>query len=132
MPGLDDTNTDPAYVAGRAFAVLEFIQYDVSEGKLNTTYGDRYFAGAITNPRTALINGRKDANAWLRKLRKRKPGAAVNHEKTLDALFGLIESNNGIPSRTNLKQQSLFLLGYHHQRAHRFTRSSDPLQETST
>lgn len=134
MPGLDDQNTNAAYVAGRAFAVLEFIQYDVSDGKLNTTYGDRYFAGAITNPRTALINGRKDANAWLRKLRKRKPGAAINHEKTLDALFGLIAAGDGIPSRANLKQQSLFLLGYHHQRAHRFAAArstSNTSQETA-
>jgi CRISPR-associated protein Csd1 len=66
MPDLDPSNTDPAYVAGRVFAALEQIQYDVSEGRLNTTYGDRYVAGAITNPQTALVNGRRDTNAWLR------------------------------------------------------------------
>lgn len=132
MPYLEEHNPDPAYVSGRVFAVLEFIQYDVSEGKLNTTYGDRYFAGAITNPRNALINGRKDANAWLRKLRKHKRGAAVNHEKTLDALFGLLTAGTGIPSHTNLKQQSLFLLGYHHQRAHRFNPTNPPTDTLET
>ncbi|HKS48292.1 MAG TPA: type I-C CRISPR-associated protein Cas8c/Csd1 [Amycolatopsis sp.] len=119
MPGLDPANTDPAYVAGRIFAALEALQYDASNGSLNTTYADRYFAGAITNPRAALINGRKDAKAWLRKLRGARRGTAVNHEKTLDELFGLLPAE-AIPARASLKQQSLFLVGYHHQRAHRF------------
>jgi CRISPR-associated protein Csd1 len=120
MPGLDTTNTDPSYVAGRVFAALESIQYSASGGRLNTTYGDRYFAGAITNPRAALVTGRKDANAWLRKLRRTNMGAAVNSEKTLSELFDLLTATGGIPSRTTLKQQSLFLLGYHHQRADQY------------
>jgi CRISPR-associated protein Csd1 len=120
MPGLDPTNTDPAYVAGRIFAALEALQYDASGGKLNTTYADRYFAGAVTNPRAALVNGRKDAKAWFRKLRGSRRGAAVNHEKILDELFGLLPAD-AIPARATLKQQSLFLIGYHHQRVHRFT-----------
>jgi CRISPR-associated protein Csd1 len=130
MPGLDTANTDPAYVAGRVFAALEALQYDASGGKLNTTYGDRYFAGAITNPRSALVNGRKDANAWLRKLRRTRTGVAINHEKTLDGLFALLSAGGGIPGRTTLKQQSLFLLGYHHQRAHRFAALQQPAPST--
>ncbi|MCP2166771.1 type I-C CRISPR-associated protein Cas8c/Csd1 [Goodfellowiella coeruleoviolacea] len=135
MPELDRDNRDAAYLAGRIFATLEAIQYDVSDGKLNTTYGDRYFAGAITNPRAALVNGRKDANAWLRKLRRTKKGASINHEKQLDELFGLLTADNPIPSRTSITQQSMFLLGYHHQRADRFAAiranktKSDPSEE---
>jgi CRISPR-associated protein Csd1 len=120
MPDLDPTNTDSGYVAGRLFAALEQLQYDASEGKLNTTYGDRFFAGAVTNPRAAIVNGRRDANAWLRKLRRTKPGAAIKHDKRLDELFGLIGPVAGLPARTTLRQQSMFLLGYHHQRAHHF------------
>ncbi len=120
MPDLDPTNTDPGYVAGRLFAVLEQLQYDASDSKLNTTYGDRFFAGAVTNPRAAIVNGRRDANAWLRKLRRRKPGAAVNRDKQLDGLFRLFDAGIGLPARTTLRQQSMFLLGYHHQRAHHF------------
>jgi CRISPR-associated protein Csd1 len=134
MPELDPTNTDPAYVAGRTFAVLEQIQYDVSDGKLNTTYGDRHFAGAVSNPRVALVNGRRDANAWLRKLRRTKPGAAVRHDKALDELFGLIDARAGVPSRMTLQQQSMFLLGYHHQRARHFqslrSATRTPAEET--
>ncbi|MGH4002874.1 MAG: type I-C CRISPR-associated protein Cas8c/Csd1 [Pseudonocardiaceae bacterium] len=122
MPDLDPTNTNPGYVAGRLFAALEQLQYDASEGKLNTTYGDRFFSGAVTNPRAAIVNGRRDANAWLRKLRrnKSKPGAAVRHDKRLDELFRLLDAGDGLPARTTLFQQSMFLLGYHHQRAHHF------------
>jgi CRISPR-associated protein Csd1 len=123
MTGLDRSNTNPAYVAGRAFVVLEQIQYDVTEGKVNTTYGDRFFAGAISNPRAALVNGQRDAAAWLRKLRRnpKKQGAVVRHQQALDELFDLVNPSRDIPSRTTLTEQSLFLLGYHHQRADRFT-----------
>ncbi|TWP51724.1 type I-C CRISPR-associated protein Cas8c/Csd1 [Lentzea tibetensis] len=120
MPGLDDTNTDPAYVSGRVFAALESLQYDAFEGKLNTTYANRYFAGAVTNPRAALITGRKLADAWLRKFRGPRTGTAINHSRDLDQLFELLDASTGIPGRTTPKQQALFLLGYHHQRAYRF------------
>lgn len=120
MPALDQTNTNPGYVAGRLFAALEQLQYDASEGKLNTTYGDRFFSGAVTNPRAAIVNGRRDANAWLRKLRRTKPGAVRGHNMRLDELFGLVDAGAGLPARTTLFQQSMFLLGYHHQRADRF------------
>jgi CRISPR-associated protein Csd1 len=122
---LDPTNTTPAYVSGRAFAVLEQIQYEVSRvdnKKINTTYGDRFFAGAISNPRAALVSGRKVAAAWLRKLRKleKNRNARTRHEKVLDELFGLLGADVGIPSHMSLQEQSLFLLGYHHQRVDHF------------
>jgi CRISPR-associated protein Csd1 len=46
-PVLDPANRDPAYLAGRVFATLESIQYNVSRDKPNTTFADRYFAGAM-------------------------------------------------------------------------------------
>jgi CRISPR-associated protein Csd1 len=123
MPGLDPTNTDPFYVSGRLFALLEQIQYDASGGKLNTTYGDRYFTGAVSNPRAALVQGRKDAKAWLRKLRRPETyGKLVVHEKKLDELFSLLDAGPGLPTRTSLRQQATFLLGYHHHRADYFAR----------
>ncbi|MCX2949001.1 type I-C CRISPR-associated protein Cas8c/Csd1 [Lentzea sp. NEAU-D7] len=120
MPGLDESNTDPAYVAGRVFAALDALQYDAFDGKLNTTYANRYLAGAITNPRAALLAGSKLADAWLRKFRGPRKGTGVNHSRELTALFGLLDAANGIPYRTTPAQQAMFLLGYHHQRAHRF------------
>ncbi|MGW4116882.1 type I-C CRISPR-associated protein Cas8c/Csd1 [Actinosynnema sp. NPDC004786] len=121
MPGLDPTNTTPAYVAGRLFAALDAIQHDAFEGKINTTYANRFFAGAVTNPRSALIAGRTLADAWLRKFRGKRAGTGVNHRRELDELFGLLDAGTGIPHHSTPAQQTLFLLGYHHQRAHRFT-----------
>ncbi|SER77926.1 CRISPR-associated protein, Csd1 family [Lentzea xinjiangensis] len=120
MPGLDESNTNPAYVAGRVFAALDALQYDAFDGKINTTYANRYLAGAITNPRAALLAGSKLADAWLRKFRGARKGAAVNHSRELTTLYGLFDAADGIPHRTTPAQQALFLLGYHHQRAHRF------------
>lgn len=122
MRGLDPNNTDPYYVAGRLFAALEQIQYDASGGKLNTTYGDRYFTGAVSNPRAALVQGRKDAKAWLKKLRRDNPGAARRNDKELDELFALLDGGPGLPVRTTLRQQATFLIGYHHHRADHFAR----------
>ncbi|MFI6100782.1 type I-C CRISPR-associated protein Cas8c/Csd1 [Lentzea sp. NPDC051213] len=120
MPGLDESNTDPAYVAGRVFAALDALQHDAFDGKLNTTYANRYLAGAVTNPRAALLAGSKLADAWLRKFRGPRKGTGVNHSRELTTLFGLLDPAAGIPHRTTPAQQALFLLGYHHQRAHRF------------
>ncbi|MGY1618590.1 type I-C CRISPR-associated protein Cas8c/Csd1 [Geodermatophilus sp. SYSU D00691] len=120
MPGLDPTSTDPAYVCGRAFAVIEKIQQDFNKN-LNTTYGDRYFAGAVTNPRAALVAGRRDATAWLKRLRRTNLGAAIHHEKLLSEVFDRLPTD-GIPARTTLRGQAQFLLGYHHQRSAFFTK----------
>ncbi|WP_112276821.1 type I-C CRISPR-associated protein Cas8c/Csd1 [Lentzea terrae] len=132
MPGLDESNTDPAYVAGRVFAALDALQYDAFDGKLNTTYANRYLAGAITNPRAALLAGSKLADAWLRKFRGPRKGTGVNHSRELTTLFGLLDAASGIPHRTTPAQQALFLLGYHHQRAHRFAVLRDRAAARST
>lgn len=121
MPDLDTTDHDPAYVAGRLFAALEQIQHDASDGGLNATYADRHFSGALTSPRTAIVAGRKDATAWLKKLRQKKRlGAAVNHDKRLTELLSMIPPEQDLPARANMRQQARFILGYHHERAHHF------------
>ncbi|MFC5288845.1 type I-C CRISPR-associated protein Cas8c/Csd1 [Actinokineospora guangxiensis] len=119
LPSLNTTSRDPAYVSGRIFATLENIQITALGRDLNTTYGDRYFASAADHPQMVLINGRKEAKAWLGKLRRndKTRGAAVKLSDTLDELFDLIEHKPGIPRRTTVSQQGAFMLGYHHQRA---------------
>lgn len=116
MPDLDETNRDPAYVAGRLFAAYESVQYAAYGKELNTTYRDRYFAGALNNPRAALVNGERDAAAWLKRLRREKK--AARHEERIDELTKLLDAHNPIPARMTPRDQALFLVGYHHQRAH--------------
>jgi CRISPR-associated protein Csd1 len=121
MPVLDPANRDPAYLAGRVFATLESIQYHVSrDNQPNTTFADRFFAGAVANPRVALIQGRQLAAAWLKKIRQSAPGTAVALDKRLTELIDLFEASDGLPGQIDLQRQAAFLLGYHHQRADDF------------
>jgi CRISPR-associated protein Csd1 len=124
MPGLDPANRDPAYLAGRIFAALENLQ-DATSGRdasVNATFVDRYFAGAVANPRIALVQGRQLAAAWLKKLRRTNGGLAAVLDRQLTDLFDLLDATGGIPGRIGIADQATFLLGYHHQRANTLRR----------
>ncbi|MGQ4616280.1 type I-C CRISPR-associated protein Cas8c/Csd1 [Nocardia sp. R7R-8] len=138
---LDETCTDPAYVAGRIFAALEETQRaahrkptsdsDTSatadqeteeevRREVNSTFGDRFLRRAIDTPRPVLAQGRKEAAAWLTKIRRRdSANRAYWYKNRLTGLYDLLEQAGGVPARNNLRQQEQFVLGYHHQLAHR-------------
>lgn len=120
MPGLDPTNTQPAYLLGRLMAVYEDTQYaaataDGGEAP-NSTFVDKYLAGALTSPRLVLTAGGRQAPAWLSKLRRSKRDRF--HQRDIDEIIALLDAGDPGPQRATLDQQALFLLGYHHQRAH--------------
>ena len=134
MAGLDPDNRDPAYLAGRIFAVLEQIQRSSTSDRakknadpaatlantsrqVNTSFTDRYFGGAIANPRIALIQGQQLAQAWLKKLNRTRPGAANKLRQQLTDLFDCFEATAGLPGQADLARQAAFILGYHQQRA---------------
>ncbi|MGW1682697.1 type I-C CRISPR-associated protein Cas8c/Csd1 [Saccharopolyspora sp. NPDC002376] len=146
-PGLDPTYQEPAYLAGRLFAVLTQLQLAANTDlnkkgsangerlRLNTTYADRFFAGAARNPRAALVAGRLDAKAWFSKLRRGgHHGMAVHFENQLTAIYHLLEATSGVPATNNLRQQEQFILGYHHQKAERSNKNSqdEPGEPTDT
>lgn len=120
MPGLDPDCTDPCYVAGRLFAEYAQIQYSAStadDGKApNASFADKQFAGAISAPATAIAAGEKQAAAWLSKLHRK--GWDAPYVRELDALVELLDPNQPLPARASIDQQAMFILGYHHQRAH--------------
>lgn len=121
MPALNPSNHQPAYLAGRIFAVLEDIQLSAAraagDDAPNVTFTDRYFARAVTSPAVALVAGRRDARAWLKKLRRDRPAWAGAAEGRLDDLFDQIAVAGGIPHGAVLADQAAFILGYHQQRA---------------
>ena len=114
---LDKQNDNIAYLAGRLFAVLEQIQ-QASLGKgVNASIRDRFYASASTRPN--MVMGRLIAlsNHHLSKLRKEKPGLAVNLEKLLEEIFALIPAEAPtFPATFSLDEQSLFGVGYYHQK----------------
>jgi CRISPR-associated protein Csd1 len=149
MPDLDETNTDPAYVSGRLFAAYEQLQRDThyepnpdggkgTTTRVNVTFADRYFVGAISNPRTALLAGAGLAQAWLHTLHRRgRGGAAVGSQRRIGELYRLLDAQGGLPVRLTPQQQARFVIGYHHQRAHQFTSKStstgqSTVEETTT
>ena len=134
MAGLDPDNHDPAYLAGRIFAVLEQIQRSSTSDQakkndgqpatqantprqVNTSFTDRYFGGAVANPRIALIQGQQLAQAWLKKLNRTRPGTASALRQQLTDLFDCFEATAGLPGQADLARQATFILGYHQQRA---------------
>lgn len=121
MPGLDPTCTLPCYVAGRLFAHYEEIQERSAlidgGNRPNATFGDRHLAGAISDPRTALTAGDKQATAWFNRLRRNNSHYFLQRE--LDEIIALLDPMNPLPARASLEEQAQFVLGYHHQRAHR-------------
>jgi CRISPR-associated protein Csd1 len=121
MPTLNPADRQPAYLAGRIFAVLEDLQQSATRARgdeaLNTTFADRYFARAVTSPAVALVAGRRDARAWLKRLRRDRPAWATNAERRLDELFAQLAEAGGMPHGAVLADQAAFILGYHQQRA---------------
>lgn len=131
---LDKQNDNIAYLAGRLFAVLEQIQ-QASLGKgVNATIRDRFYASASTRPN--IVMGRLIAlsNHHLSKLRKEKPGLAVNLEKLLGEIFALIPAEAPtFPATFSLDEQSLFAVGYYHQKVdtYRKEETDNPTEETN-
>ena len=130
---LDKQNDNIAYLAGRLFAVLEQIQ-QASLGKgVNATIRDRFYASASTRPN--MVMGRLIAlsNHHLSKLRKEKPGLAVNLEKLLGEIFTLISAEAPtFPATFSLDEQSLFAVGYYHQKVDTYKKeeTTNPTEET--
>lgn len=130
---LDKQNENIAYLAGRLFAVLEQIQ-QASLGKgVNATIRDRFYASASTRPN--MVMGRLIAlsNHHLSKLRKEKPGLAVNLEKLLGEIFALIPAEAPtFPATFSLDEQSLFAVGYYHQKVDTYKKeeTTNPTEET--
>lgn len=119
-PGLDQDSHDAAYVSGRIFAHLEKIQYYAHDSQLNTTFGDRFLAGAIGNPTPALLAGSKLAPAWLSKMRRRPAtrGKAIGLAQELDDLQHRLDHCEPLTGYLPPARQAQFVLGYHQQRAH--------------
>lgn len=114
MPRLDPSSTDPAYLCGRAFAILEAIQYTALPD-VKATIGDKYFGTAMTAPASVLANLRRNANAHLKRLRRDKPVACRALESRLSDIFGSFTDD--LPAHLSPREQARFVIGYEQQRA---------------
>ncbi len=115
---LDKENVNIGYRLGRLFAVLERIQETANPG-INATIKDRFYASASSTPTSVFGNLMRLANHHLSKLRKEKPGYAVNLEKLTQEVIAEI---NRFPAHLALDDQGQFAIGYYHQRQDFFTK----------
>lgn len=114
---LDIDNTNPGYLLGRLFAVLEKIQEEASPD-INTTIRDRFYGSASSTPVTAF--------PFLMKLKNyhkiENKGRAVYLEKLIGEVMEKLSADNAFPPHLNLTDQGRFTVGYYHQRQAFFTK----------
>lgn len=113
MSQLENDETEPAYLCGRLFAVLESVQYEAL-GRVNATVADKFFAAASTAPATVFGKLMADAQPHLAKLRKTRPWVYEALGQRIEEVAAGLE---GFPKTLTVEQQALFMLGYYHQRA---------------
>ncbi len=123
---LNPENKNPAYLCGRLFAVLEKIQLEAADVKLNRTIKDAYFSSASSRP--ALIFPRLiDLSKFH--LNKLSEGRAIYFSKLIDEIMDNIEDN--LPANLSLIDKGNFQVGYFHQNSYFFTKK-DKNEEPET
>lgn len=125
--GLNVECKEPAYVLGRLFAILEFIQKDANPG-INTTIRDRYFNSACTTPASVFPVLIKLKNSHIKKLEREFGGTKIYYEKLLTELMGNLAvegKGTGFPRRLSLEEQGKFMLGYYHQIQKKYEKKED-------
>lgn len=106
--GLDKDNTNPAYLCGRLFAILEKLQQDASGNSLNRTIKDAYFASACSQPAVVFPK--------LMRLAQNHLSKATNGKQWNDMIGEITEKMGGaFPPVLPLVDQGKFILGYYHQ-----------------
>lgn len=112
---LNPLETDPAYLSGRAMALLGRIQYEAL-GDVGAGVVQRYYAAASATP--ALVLGRLMRLAQTAHLpRIANPGLRIWFDKQLAEVWNAMTSPP--PSVMTLEQQTMFAMGYYHQMAQR-------------
>lgn len=107
---LDKENTNPAYLCGRLFAVLEKIQLEAADVKLNRTIKDAYFSSASSRPALIMPRLIDLSNYHLRKL---KEGRVIYFSKLINEIMGKIKDS--LPTNLSIMEKGEFQLGYFQQ-----------------
>lgn len=111
---LDKTNTDPGYLLGRLFAAFESVQEMALGGKLNSTIRDKYYGSASATPGSVFPVIVRNGQNHLSRLRKDKPGLAVNIDKAITEIMSQLKGT--FPKSLRIEDQGHFAIGYYHQK----------------
>lgn len=129
----DPDNKDRGYLLGRLFATYEQVQSAAHGGSVNATIRDKFYAAASATPRKVFpVLDRGSAN-HLGKLRRDKPGYAVVLEKQIGAIMTVFDpAGDPFPTALNADEQSLFAVGYYHQKNEFFRKKDEGSSEAVT
>lgn len=117
---LDYENRNQAYLCGRLFAVLEWLQKRAL-GDLNTTIKDKYFASAAAKPATVFPKLLTLAQAHIKKLDGERN--KVHYNKLIGQIIN--EINDEFPITLSLVDQGKFIIGYYQQNQDFFVKKED-------
>lgn len=117
---LDKQSTQPGYLLGRLFAVLEYVQRAALGSQVNATIRDRYYGAASATPASIFPVLLRNTQNHLGKLRKERMGQAVNLEKDIREIVGGLPEQ--FPRSLKIEDQGRFAIGYYHQSQSYFTR----------
>jgi len=107
---LNEQSTNPPYVLGRLFAVLEKAQVEAIPN-ISATIKDRYFTSACATPASVFPVLLRMAHHWTS-----KADYGYVSERRIQDLMNLLDAEP-FPTRFTLDEQGVFILGYYHQRA---------------
>jgi CRISPR-associated protein Csd1 len=124
---LNELEKDPAYVCGRIMAILANIQ-QAALGDIGAGIVQRYYAAASATP--ALVLGRLVRGAQIGHLPKIEGGLQVWFDKQLSDVWTNIQQK--LPAVLSLEEQTLFAMGYYHQKAKRYEKANaEPSEQTA-
>lgn len=121
---LDNEEKNTAYRCGRLFAVLEKIQQDSAQGKLNTTIVDGYFSSACSRPASVFPRLVELSNYHMKKLEDK---AVIFYKRLLTEIMG--ELGTTFPVVLPLEEQGRFILGYYQQNQVLYTSNAEKKKE---
>ncbi len=113
---LDKNNTNPGYLCGRLFAVLDKIQEDANN---QHTIRERYLNSASATPSAVFATILNLSSHHSEKLNE---GRNVFFEKLKQEIIEKLDAD-GFPAHLGLQDQGRFFVGYYQQRQAFFTKS---------
>ena len=116
---LDKTNTNPGYLCGRLFAVLDRTQEDANG---ISSIRERYMNAASATPSSVFATILNLSSHHLEKLPNE--GKKVFYEKLKQEIIDKIPAE-GFPAHLDLQDQGRFFIGYYHQRQDFFAKKEE-------
>ena len=109
MKEVDKSCNDTAYLLGRLFATLEYLQY-AALGDTNATIADKHLKTASTSPASAFPSLMQKADAHLSELRKNKGGLYRYISDEITEIMQQLKVHE-FPYTLTMQEQGQFIIG---------------------